>query len=396
MPRKNNYNRNHSHSSKGKIMANRSQHPVSARLRTRLSSVKPRRLFVESIEDRLLLSATYQGGMELSLTSQYIHSSDFVIVSSNPQSNYLQFDSNSSGTFLHYAGNGCISDLINVIPNAAGQTNQYVGGGIQPINLPTSFSPNAPIAIGNPPGPSPTSSENLIAAKTDDSSAVKSEKTPVSSFGNVTPRMEVEGTRGRCQVFEIAMSVGNESRQNLARVPHTEEQIAYQDAKIQPVRHQDSFVKAGSFPSKMDISLTTNRQTATPSPSASSVVERHSASNLAATSASFAVSNFNPAVATVEESMAAELPKTDSDSALPLERPTVSSADSRKLVFAEIGEQPKANFTTPDYFGDYRSKNWYSVALVAIAGQQLFHKWKRTSIQSETKQLPPRRSRSTT
>jgi hypothetical protein len=139
-----------------------------------------------------------------------------------------------------------------------------------------------------------------------------------------------------------------------------------------------------------------NASLATLQPSASSVSssfensERHVSLKTAPVSTTFAISRLNLPSSTAGDTIDAESMLV-SDSGLPLEQSSIATPNARQAVFAEMAENLADCSKSPNYYGDHRSNNWFSVAIVAIVGQQLTQKWRRQISRTETKQIPPRR-----
>jgi hypothetical protein len=359
-----------------------------------LRAVGPRRLSVECVEDRRLLSAgTFQTGIELSLTPRGGASDPMIVIIANPNStttNATQgtgrgaFTSPDGGTTAYdhaggiaiiEFGNSTISrgeDMLRI--TVADPTGESPAGGMIDVGrTPAKFAgPTAPISV-----------------KAGDSPLVRSEDHAPPSFESAVRKVEVDGAHGVLQAFEIAMMSEKQSNSD----------------NLKPHREIESLSPA-------ELRSAEQRPTQR-APHELVAVEKSVASRPAQAERAFADSfvgsgEHEPAVsiaaaltiATPEVASSIGLPTRDAAAAaspagvVSATSNAVVSTGARQAVFAEFGRVAAKEANSPYYLGEHRSRDLCFTAVVALIAQPLLRKRKQSPPTAEAEQNPPRRRNS--
>jgi hypothetical protein len=351
----------------------------------RFQATRPRRLVVEHIEDRLLLSGTYQGGMDLSL-SVYGNNSSTIILTSIANS------TNSVTDTISLLSHGSSGNTIPLDWDADGRircrnANQDTSPDVRRLTI---------LDLPHPPSPeklidfSLLPKTELVPMGAGDCMLAKNGKVSPPATSNITPRMEVDGARGRFQAFEISMSDGKETKHHAASALQEGKAIASHESSQWSNWQEASSVKHDSSDSRGDALLAKLQPSARFVSSSCESGDGHVSLKTAPVSNSFALSSLNSPSTTIENAIDADTMLV-SDHGLPLEQVAISAPNARQAVFAEMAENSADHAKSPNSYGDHRSNNWFNVAIVAIVGQQLAQKWRRQHSRTETKQIPPRR-----
>jgi hypothetical protein len=357
-----------------------------------------RRLILERIEDRLLLSAGFQTAIETQLHNAGMTAADCEIAfyTSDNVSYAVVFNRNLSGAvssaahpidFTVLTTPAAVAAAIAALPPVCFAwipITEHDLPGVTPVKGILDVAPVAARAIYATLGP--VLPDASTTAQGQPPATVKSTSAPTG----------VEGESGRCQVFELAAAGAWTSKPNEQPLPA---------GSAGADRREVASAATQSDADAKDLLLSGLSQNASRwRQSPEKPVGDPAAVPAASVAPAQAVENAQPLSAQVKPRQphtltSSELPPTTELIASPVAGQTVpllaratDPADVvRKAIFAEIAENPEEHWTVPAYFLDNRRTSLISLAIVSLAGPRLTQKWWRRADPCPTCQQPPRR-----
>ncbi len=392
-----------------------------ARLRTKIRrrgrspGIKPRRLAVEQVEDRFLLSADFQAGMPQQLGNPLDNPGLIVIVSPSVQPAIFINDGGGEST-----GKSNVFSSTNTWPNS--------GGGfllISGIDLPP--SPNSPdkgmIDVARSPQTPNTAPLKELKAQ----AITGTMQNPAAPQKTAPSQTGVEGARGRSRVFDLAMANQWESKPETLKFANLSAGAipgkSMPDALTSPIKIPELTqpkIKAGEVRLPNQLPLPTRFQPragseqlpnnlgadARPEANSNAVKlfnastdskdSKHAPEHGRATSIP-QTTGTNPLLpgtlleASQSQPIETGSPKREPGSAALPAQGAAPSDQARQAVFIEMGQKPGQSQPQPSYVDANHRARLVGLAIVAMAGQFLSQRWSRLNEPSQTCLLPPRR-----
>jgi len=408
-------------------------------------NIKPRRLIVERIEDRLLLAGDFQAGMELQLNDPNGIDSGFIAIQDN-SSKAIILSNDDPGISIGYVNqifnnSGTITNDISVISCHFNNNAFPLNDGIVAIRLVEGDFPSVnpgkgDIDIGSLYPKSVYSPNNpTFAQQPTPQPVAESKEFPAPILkGNITPK-DVDGASGRSQVFELAMATGRESKSVAMPLPDKMADAPRWESKLETMSSPNGLEKETSDVAKLAETQSAHQPANLSSnlSAVASLLESKSAGpQLPKEILSGAQPEIKLAAAQLENNSANEAGLVRSathqqpilerhatqakedfvgslshDSqagqsepglagegsvASTLPEQSSDSADvSRQAVFAEIGQKAERSMSLPTYLDEKHRTKVVGLAVVAIAGQFLVEKQRHQTATSQTCLIPPRR-----
>jgi hypothetical protein len=396
--------------------------------------VKPRRLAVERVEDRFLLSADFQAGMELQLDSPQDNPGFIAILSPVSQSPV----SCSLDVALDMTTVASVSFASDRVWSNAGSGFKPISMGDLPL-APTSYPGGAMMDRARDPdggmvdlalfpqAPNMTPLEGPKAAAI--VTAVQNPSVPPKSAPQQSPPMQtgVDGACGKSVVFDLAMAAPRESRSVSAElaaglaVPVRAVSLPYAawlpsrlseltqlknqtdegrppDASPQPQR-PESRVEPEQLPDKPAADARAEAKADADQPLAASTdtgdAKHTPQQGRAISNSQTAEISSDPARAASGEVQSQRietgLSKAASSAADPTAQDEAGSNALRQAVFAEIGQKAERPELRPNYVDAHQRSRVVGMAIVAVAGQFLSQRFSLLKEPSQTCLVPPRR-----
>jgi hypothetical protein len=377
--------------------------------------IKPRRLIMERIEDRLMLSVDYQTGIELQLGNIDNGSVNFVIIpASTSQNGIISFNNAGevSGTTGRLFDGGISVDVSTCYPKGGADLLDVNNGGphlisIVSIDFPPAKPDDGLVDLGLLSKFRPPTDKTMFPQDRKESTFADIKQPLSPTFKSISPQMGVDGVRGRSQVFDLTMTNGLDRKSDAAQLPDKLADVSSMDSKLNADRLPTGLPGADSGEAKsIEVRVASkssetpereSNQKALPSPdnldnAAQLVIVAEqdrpmTTPPLAIVKADSAGSSWLTSQSQQSEpALAAEKVAP----AVPITKPTDHADAGRQAVFAEMGKNHEKSAARPTFIEENRT-NALGLAIVAVAGQFLGQKWWHQTAACKTHQLPPRR-----
>jgi hypothetical protein len=360
-------------------------------------NIRHRRLNLERIEDRLLLTGDFVGGMERFTLS--VENSNYLVVACDftPGSAVL-CNQGTTESALNDKNNGHLvvitaSDTGNLIPQEFHPANDSVFILLTDNYIPPK-TPIAPVkgyidvaAVKNLVD---TTNQHVIAQESKSSPLAKTVEHPTTPSKGRAIQIGVDGLRGKCQVFDVAMATSRESKTASAQVEKEAITRSYVvETKLERSQLPNALAGIINYLLNLSESQTPIKLTNTVTPNASDMPEQIT-DNLPT---ELPVVDVGDSTQGLPQIHAFANPQTIDKLNIPAS--LVHSAKpldiNRQAVFAAIGKDSESPDSHPTYLTEKTKANAFSLTAVAIAGQFLAQQWRHTLSPCQTQLLPPRR-----